>query len=697
MNRSARYGLEDPVEALKGIGPRWAAELGERGVHAVGDLLAHLPFRYEDRRRVLPLSQAREGHPLTAIGVIRQTEISRTQRRGIEKFTVLIDDSTAAMRVLFFNRSYLSDLLQVGRRLLVYGTPKRVRRGVELHGPEFDLLGEDEEPARHLGWIPVYERLGPLSPRRIRRVIGEALDGLEPIPDPLPSALRRREGLLHRDAALRGVHRPPDEVEAALLESRRGPAHRRLAFDDFFFLELGLALSRHQRRAERRVGGYRITDLLRQRLAALLPFRLTAAQKRVLKEIGEDLEAPWPMNRLLLGDVGSGKTVVAALAMMVAHDNGYQSAIMAPTEILARQHGASLGRLLAPAGVEVELLTAGLPGPDQRRVRERLERGECRIVVGTHSLISEKVRFARLGMAVIDEQHRFGVVQRADLVAKGEHPDVLVMSATPIPRTLAMVIYGDLDVSVIDEKPPGRLPIRTVVREASQRERVFGGIERALAEGRQIYVVRPAVEQASGMKAAEEGLEEYRRRFPGARVAMVHGRMPAEQRQESLRAFTEGEASILVATTVIEVGIDVAQASVIVVEDADRFGLAQLHQLRGRVGRGDQRSYCVLIASEDAEERALERLRVLASTDDGFLVAEKDLELRGPGEMAGTSQSGYPSFRVADIVRHRDLLLDARRAAFELVEVEGPAGLTRDLVQEALERHGKRLRLAGIG
>ena len=692
----ARYRLDDPVEAVRGIGPRWSADLAEKGVERVADLLDHLPFRWEDRRHLLPLSQAREGRTLTACGVIREVGTSRTKNRGLEVFSVLVDDDSGALKAVFFNRSYLGELLTPGRRLLIHGTPRRMRGGLEIHGPAFEVLRDDQQPEQALGWIPVYERLGPLTPRRLRGVIAEALDGLETVEDPLPARLLERLSLLDRDSALRQAHRPPPTVPAEQLAMRRTPAHRRLAFDEFFFLELGLAIKRQRRRAERRVGGYRISAELRRRMAGWLPFRLTGAQRRVLREIGEDLRAAWPMHRLLLGDVGSGKTVVAALAMAVAVDNGFQAALMAPTEILCRQHARTLAELLAPAQITVELLTSSLTAGEQRKLRERLACGTSRLVVGTHSLISTKVKFARLGMVVIDEQHRFGVVQRADLVAKGEHPDVLVMSATPIPRTLAMVLYGDLDVSVIDEKPPGRQPIRTVVRSAEQREQVFAGLAQALAQGHQAYIVHPAVEGASGLRAAEEGLEEYRRRFPQAGVVMVHGRMDPAERDAALESFASGKAAILVATTIIEVGIDVARASVIIVEDADRFGLAQLHQLRGRVGRGAQRSYCVLLASPRAEGRALERLEVLAATDDGFVIAEKDLEFRGPGEMAGAAQSGYPSFAVADLVRHRDLLLDARRAAFELVE-SSSGGLTRGLVDETLRRHGQRLRLAEIG
>jgi len=690
--------LDDPVTVLRGIGPRWAGELAERGVSSVGDLLACLPFRYEDRRFPRPLAEARPGEELTAIGQVLSSRLIRTRGRGMEIFTVLLDDGTAALPLVFFNRGYLGQWMTPGTRLVVHGMPRLTGRRLELHSPDFDLVRPGEDPASVLGWFPIYERIGPLSPKRMRAAIRQALAELGEAPDPFPPALLASHGFPARLEALRGVHLPPANTGAEDLAEGTTPGHRRLAFEEFFLLELGLALRRQRRRAEKRGGGYAIDEALKARLESLLPFELTGAQRRALGEIETDLEAPWPMNRLLMGDVGSGKTVVAALAMVIAVENGWQAAMMAPTEILALQHAGSLQRLLAPAGLRVELLTAGLPAPLQRDARERITSGRARVVVGTHSLLSESTVFQRLGLVVIDEQQRFGVEQRADLAAKGTHPDTLVMSATPIPRTLAMVTYGDLDVSILDEKPPGRRPIRTVVRTHDQREGVMEGIARALAEGRRIYVVRPAVEESgAGMKAAEEGRREYQDRFPGTAVALVHGRIKPADRQRNLERFAAGEVQLLVATTVIEVGIDVREASVIVVEDADRFGLAQLHQLRGRVGRGDLKSYCVLVASEGAGAEALARLKVLEETDDGFRVAEQDLRLRGPGELAGTAQSGVPSFRAADLVRHQDLLISAREAAFAMVERGGEAGVPPALHEETLRRHGERLRLAEVG
>ncbi len=698
MRKGPPYLPADAVVRVRGIGPSWAAELAEKGVQTVADLLDHLPFRYEDRRRPRPLAELRPGELATAMGLVTSLNRVRTRRRGMEMLTALVDDGTAAIPVVFFNRSYLGDFMAPGVRLLVHGVPRWGKRGVELHNPEFDILKEGDDPALVTGWMPVYEKLGPLSPRRMRAALREVTQGVGELPDPLPAALVAARGFPPRREALLALHRPAHDADDRELESRRTPAHRRLAYEEFFFLELGLAIRRQRRQRERRGTHYVIDDALRAKLAAVLPFTLTNAQTRVLEEILADLVTEWPMNRLLLGDVGSGKTIVALRAILVAVHNGRQAALMAPTEILAHQHAKNLQRILLPAGLKVDLLTAGLPAAKQREVRERTATGQAKVVVGTHSLISEKVAFARLGLVVIDEQHRFGVVQRADLVGKGQSPDVLVMSATPIPRTLAMVMYGDLDVSIVDEKPPGRPPIRTVVRGHDQRERVMEGLARALAEKRQVYVVRPAVEEGSaGLKAAEAGLAEYRARFPGTAVALVHGKMPAAERQANLEAFAAGTVQILVATTVIEVGIDVAGASVIVVEDADRFGLAQLHQLRGRVGRGGVRSYCVLVASDGAEGEALARLHVLEQTGDGFRVAEKDLELRGPGEFAGTAQSGLPGFHVADLVRHQEQLLAAREDAFALVERAGAGGVDRALVDEALRRYGDRLKLVEIG
>lgn len=690
----------DPVDVLRGIGPRWAAELKEKNIATVSDLLQCLPHRYEDRRRPQPLSEARAGEPLTAMGLVKSVSHIHTRHHRMNIFTVILDDGTAALPVVFFNRGYLGEWMKPGVRLVVHGIPKINRHRLELHSPEFDLLHPGEDPAEVLGWIPVYGKLGPLSPRRVRAVMRTALSKLaSAADDPFPAEILRRLRLPGRSEAWKQVHRPGPDMEPGPLEQRRTPGHRRLAFEEFFLLELGLALRAARRRAERREGGYHIDLTLRRDLLALLPFPLTGAQQRVLGEIEKDLEQPWPMNRLLMGDVGSGKTVIAALAMLFAARSGRQAVLMAPTEILAHQHAATLQRFFLPAGMKVELLTAGLPQPQQRETRQRAAAGMAQLLIGTHSLISESVQFKRLGLVVIDEQHRFGVVQRADLLAKGNHPDVLVLSATPIPRTLAMVMYGDLEVSILDEKPPGRPPIRTVVRTAAQREQVFIGLGRALEEKRQIFAVHPAVEESvAGLRAAEEGLKEYRSRFPEAKIALVHGRMKSADRQANLDAFAAGRIQILVATTVIEVGIDVPAASVIVVEDADRFGLAQLHQLRGRVGRGDRRSYCVLIAGKEASPEALWRLKVLEETDDGFRVAEKDLEMRGPGELAGTAQSGMPNFQVADLVRHQDLLLAAREEAFRMVgdRPEG-SGVSPPLLDETLRRFGPRLRLAEVG
>ncbi len=701
MSTARPIHFGDPVRRLRGIGPRQEEELAERGVRTLGDLLEHLPFRYEDRRRPLPLSDARPGEVLTAIGEIVSTHSAGARRRRLNILTVVIDDGTSEMRVLFFNRPYLAEYFEQGARVLVHGAVRLTRHGLEMHAPEFEILRPGGGLSGVTGWIPVYEKVGPLKARRVRQAIAVILDGLEEIDDPLDAEMLSRLGLPSRLDAFRQVHRPGSSVDESDLRSRCTAGHRRLAFDEFFLLEAGLALRRARRMREKRCEGYRLDEDLRRRLAAVLPFKLTAAQQRVLGEIGEDLKAAWPMSRLLMGDVGSGKTIVALLAMLVARENGFQAALMAPTEVLARQHAAGLQALLQGHSMTVDLLSAGIPMRQQKQVRARIEDGLAQLIVGTHSLISEKVKFKKLGMVVIDEQHRFGVVQRADLVSKGAHPDVLVMSATPIPRTLAMVLYGDLDVSILDEKPPGRRPIRTVVRRADQREQVFRGLRQAIDEGRQIYVVRPAVEDGakSGLRAAQQAPAEFRAAFPDKelRIGIVHGKMKAEERQERLESFKAGNEQILVATTVIEVGIDIASASVILVEDAERFGLAQLHQLRGRVGRGDLKSYCVLIASEGADPEALERLRVLEETDDGFRVAEKDLCLRGAGEVAGTAQSGMPSFRVADLVRHKELLLIARNEAFRHIDSEGRTSFSEALRREILRKYGTQLRLAETG
>ncbi|HEY8185978.1 MAG TPA: ATP-dependent DNA helicase RecG, partial [Pyrinomonadaceae bacterium] len=516
--------------------------------------------------------------------------------------------------------------------------------------------------------VPIYRKLGEFSSKRVREITHAVLALLPDtaFPETLPADLRQRQKLIARVAAVRQIHFPPEDVPLALYEQARSPAHLRLIFEDLFWVALGISLKRGKRIKETKGATIKIDQATKLRIGSVLPFKLTEAQRRTVKEIFRDLKSDAPMNRLLQGDVGSGKTIVALIAMLATMENGYQTALMAPTEILAEQHARNIKRLLAKSPYRVELLTGSLRAAQKRKLQLELSAGEIHACIGTHALIQEAVAFKNLGLAVIDEQHRFGVMQRAELRARGFNPDVLVMTATPIPRSLTMTIYGDLDVSVIDEMPPGRTPIETRVFGEEQRREVKELISREVRAGHQVYVVYPLVEESEKMdlKDATQRYEYLRDKvFPKSSVGLVHGKMKAAEKEEVMRRFIAGEIQILVSTTVIEVGVDVPNASVMIVEHAERFGLSQLHQLRGRVGRGAEKSYCILLTSDRRTAVAVERLGIMAKTNDGFLIAEKDLELRGPGELLGTRQSGLPEFHVANIVRDQQFLENARKEA----------------------------------
>jgi ATP-dependent DNA helicase RecG len=516
--------------------------------------------------------------------------------------------------------------------------------------------------------VPIYRKLGEFSSKRVREIMHGVLALLpdSAFAETLPLELLRRRKLVSRAEALRTIHFPPEETPLALYDQARSPAHLRLIFEDFFWVALGISLKRGQRIKETKSAVIKLDQATKVRIGSVLPFKLTEAQRRVVKEIFKDLKSDAPMNRLLQGDVGSGKTIVALIAMLATMENGYQTALMAPTEILAEQHARNIKRLLAKTPYRVELLTGSLRAAEKRKLQVELSAGEIHACIGTHALIQESVSFKNLGLAVIDEQHRFGVMQRAELRARGFNPDVLVMTATPIPRSLTMTIYGDLDVSVIDELPPGRTPIETAVFGEEQRSEVKELISREVRAGRQVYVVYPLVEESEKMdlKDATQRYEYLRDKvFPKVSIGLVHGKMKTADKDEAMRRFVAGETQILVSTTVIEVGVDVPNASVMIVEHAERFGLSQLHQLRGRVGRGAEKSYCVLLTPDKKTAVAVERLGIMAKTNDGFVIAEKDLELRGPGELLGTRQSGLPEFRVANIVRDQQFLEGARKEA----------------------------------
>jgi ATP-dependent DNA helicase RecG len=692
------------------VGPQRALQLAAAGMFTVEDLLYHLPSRYEDRRalgRIVDLAPGGPAHTLSAR--VATSRLIRTRRRGFTIFEAVCADSSGSIKGIWYNQAYLARVLVPGRRVVLFGRPTLDRRGqCVLENPEYETIDEEDTEGIHAGRVvPVYRKVGGLGARSLRRMVWRALHEVEAasLRQSLPAATARRHGLAQRLELLREVHFPPAGTDLRELAEQRTPAHRALAFEEIFLLQLALALRRERLSAEVRGTSYRIPDALRTRLARMLPFKLTAAQKRVLKEIGQDLRGAHPMQRLLQGDVGSGKTVVALLTLLVAVDNGLQAALMAPTEILAEQHYRTIHGMLAEGGIEctTALLTGSLTPSQRRRLLARIRSGEVRLVVGTHALFEAGVEFERLGLAVVDEQHRFGVAQRAALAQKGQRPDVLVMTATPIPRTLALTLYGDLELSVIDELPPGRTPVRTLVRGEADRERVYKGLAGEVRRGRQAYVVVPLVEETakSDLKNATAFARDLREHvLPGLSVGLLHGRMSGAEKEEVMSAFTRRELQVLVATTVIEVGVDVPNASVMIVEHAERFGLSQLHQLRGRVGRGSARSYCVLMVGTEGHGReARERLAVMEATTDGFRIAQKDLELRGPGAVFGMQQHGLSDLQfLGAILRDGELVESARREAQALVAADaGGTDLAREILAGLRQGWRKRLELAAVG
>jgi ATP-dependent DNA helicase RecG len=694
-----------PVQFVKGIGPQRAQTLTKLGVRTAEDLLLHLPMRYEDRSSFVRIKDLKPGMRVSVAGEVAVAGVHRARRMSL--YELRLDDGTGRLKAVFFNQAYLSDVLPRGRRVVLYGLVEKdalASRLLAMRSPQFEVLeggetGDLRSPGVHTGrMVPVYEKLGSLTVKPLRRVLAQLAAQVPPdLPDPLPEDLRERLGVIGRGEAIRRVHLPDGRDSLDELNRFRSKGHLRLILEELFLFQLGLARRRRGVRAARKRAAFEVGDAAREAVKRILPFPLTGAQRRVLREIADDLRSPHPMNRLVQGDVGSGKTLVALLSMAVVVENGHQAAFMAPTEILAEQHFLTFRRLLRRCPYRVVLLSAAVKGRERREALEAISAGAAQIVVGTHALIQEGVAFRSLGLAVVDEQHRFGVLQREDLRRKGYDVDVLVMTATPIPRTLALTAYGDLDVSVVDEKPPGRRPIRTLVRSSSQRRDVVELVRTEVARGRQAYVVYPLVEESEKLedvKAATEAAAEWAAALPGVRVGLLHGRLKTAEKEEAMATFTRGETQVLVATTVIEVGVDVANATVMVVEHAERFGLAQLHQLRGRVGRGEASSACVLLAHGRLSDVARSRLDVMAATEDGFVIAERDLEIRGPGDFFGTRQWGMPTLRVANLVRDRSLLERAREEAFRVAAQTLPAPLT-----DFLEKGGweERFGLARVG
>ena len=698
--------LATTLTMLKGVGNRAAPAYAKMGLLTVGDLLYHLPRRYEDRRNLPRIGDLRPGDWASVRARVKRFE-ARPTRGGMVILKAVVGDGTGALELTWFNQPWIRRQLEgYEGEVLAYGQIKDGGYSLEMASPEWEKIDAEEGEEAFARIVPVYSLTDGIAQKAMRKAVATALELALPLDDPLPPSLLRSQSLLGLDEALRTIHAPPDD-------EARAEARRRLVFEEFFYLQVALAMRRAETQQEIGIAfpveallsgevildfGLPIADALPQstihnpqssdlfdkerqalrdgeplwdQIRRMLPFNLTNAQTRVVGEIFDDMAMPHPMNRLVQGDVGSGKTAVAACAILAAIRSGYQAALMAPTEILAEQHAANLRRLMEPLGVEVDLLVGKLTPTEKRRAAQKAASGETNLAIGTHALIQEGVEFKRLGLVVVDEQHKFGVLQRKALRDKSVgNPDVLVMTATPIPRTLTMTIYGDLDVSIIDELPPGRKPIRTHWKLPAERSSVYQEVRRLIDEGRQAYFVCPMVGESEKMNAQAAEDLHYRlsnAEFADRRVALLHGQMKPKDKEAAMDAFRRGEHDILVATTVIEVGVDVPNACIMVVEDANRFGLAQLHQLRGRVGRGEYQSFCVLVADAKGED-ARARMEAMVETSDGFVIAETDLKLRGPGVIAGTQQSGNADFRVADLVQDSKQLEIARQAVFRALE-----------------------------
>ncbi|MDR3734846.1 MAG: ATP-dependent DNA helicase RecG [Acidobacteriaceae bacterium] len=744
--RPSALDLNTRVEFIKGIGPRLAEQLATRGVHTVEDILYHLPFRYEDRLNPQPLATLQPGTMASVIGEVRGSILLRT--RAMPIFELTVGQGLQTMKCSWFHGAYLKDKFHAGQMIALYGKvePSRSRAGaMKMIQPQVEILptGTNEDSDLQMlevgRIVPVYESLGgttpwgaKLSSRWMRRVLWGLLEELKQseVPETLPGAMLQEFALPSRLEALRAVHFPPAGTPMGDLQSAATPAHKRLIFEELFYLELGLELKRRRMR-ERDGIAFATSPPVREAIKQILPFHPTAAQKRVLGEIATEMRKPHPMRRLLQGDVGSGKTIVALQAALIAIENGYQAALMAPTEILATQHYLAARKMLEKSNkrYNVALLTGSLDDDVKRATRGKIMRGEADLVIGTHALFQEKTEFAHLGLVIVDEQHRFGVQQRFALMKKHDQldPDTLVMTATPIPRTLALTMYGDLDLSVIDELPPGRTPIVTRRTTDESAPEVWGFLRKQVEMGRQAYIVYPVIEGAKDdqpeldfpVDMEEEApakktkkVKAQKRLLPkaelksatamhdalrngplsGLRLALLHGRLAPDEKEVVMRRFQRGEIDALIATTVIEVGVDVPNASIMVIEHAERFGLAQMHQLRGRVGRGAAKSYCVLMTGGKVSEQADQRLDAMVRTQNGFELAELDLAQRGPGEFFGTKQTGLPEFRVANLLRDRKMLEIAKFAAAKFIEVTEPqiTAAERVMVRGLLKQHWQR-------
>jgi ATP-dependent DNA helicase RecG len=694
--------LTTPLQYIKGVGPRRAADLARVGLHTVEDLFLRFPLRYEDRAALVAVKDLRPGGVATVMGAVLSSGIRPTRRPGFRIFELILKDASGPVRAAFPNQAFLKDVFHPGQQVVLFGQVEfRGSGGLQFTNPEYEIIRgdtDDTDATVHTGRIvPIYEKAGGVTPRMQRTLVHRLIAELPAtLPDPVPEEIRSRRGLPERARAFAEAHFPPAGVDLGALNAFRSPAQTRLIFEEFFLFQAGLIQRKKSRSADRKPRPVTVDDRIRDAARRVLPFRLTDGQKEALREIVEDMQKPEPMNRLLQGDVGAGKTVVALIAALVAMENGLQVAFMAPTEILADQHYLTIRRMLDQSRFRVVSLTGSATPARRREILAETASGATHLVIGTHALAEQAVTFRSLGLVIIDEQHRFGVMQRATLRQKGVHPDVLVMTATPIPRTLALSAYGDLDVSVIRDLPPGRQPIRTSARPESRREEVYRLVRRELGLGRQAYVVYPLVEESEkvDLRAATAMADHLQAEvFPEYRVALLHGRLKQDEKDRVMGAFARGDVQVLVTTTVIEVGVDVPNATVMLVEHAERFGLSQLHQLRGRVGRGTHASSCVLLYQPPLGPGGKGRLDALVETTDGFVIAERDLSLRGPGDFFGTRQSGLPTLRVGDLMRDFGMMEEARREAILWLEKAG----ARPLVEYLSANWAARFGLAGVG
>ena len=704
--------LDKKLDALHGVGPRMLPKLQKLGLNTIEDALYHLPIRYEDRRQLKSINQLTDNQQEVFVGTVLasgETVTSRSRRRIYE---VIVGDSSGKVSLKWFRyrKPWLQKRFPIGQQAIFIGEVKRFAAIREIHHPDSELLrdGQDlqqlikSDPLNFGRILPVYSLTEGLSQKQARKIWYRLIEEYAGnVPDVIPADIQKKYQLRPIPLALKQAHWPDQSINLDDLEKGRDSARYSLVFDEFFFLELGLALKRAGVQLEEGIA-FKLSHKYTIPLNKLLPFKLTTAQRRVLGEIKTDMLSPHPMHRLLQGDVGSGKTIVALMAALIAIENSMQVAVVAPTEILAEQHYQTFYCWLEQLGLKICLLQGNMPAAAKRKALEQIAQGEIDLIVGTHAVLQEGVEFHSLGLGIIDEQHRFGVQQRSLLKRKGVNPDMLVMTATPIPRTLSMTLYGDLSVSVIDQLPPGRKPVTTRRFSSSQRDKGYQLIEQELRQGRQAYVVYPLVEESekSDLQAATVAAETFATEiFPEFKIGLLHGRMKTVEKDAVMNSFRQGDIQLLVATTVIEVGVDVPNATVMMVEHADRFGLSQLHQLRGRVGRGADKSYCLLIPSDHYSEDAARRLNVMVQTEDGFRIAEADLEIRGPGDFLGTRQAGLPDFRVASLLRDQRILESARQEAFAYVQKTDQLKTidAQPVKNELIRRWGGRLELAAIG